>query len=127
MVAQCASLPSSIQVDIKDFGSIEVAAEYPWKPKFCIVCKISTHEDRNCKNSKKIWMPKVNDLSKNPTSYSPQACVDAAQADVDPSTEPAQNDAESFSVDPLDTSQKCEDIHGTNESCLPKHYPYVAL
>lgn len=29
-----ASLPSSVQMDIEDFGCIEVLMEYPWRPRF---------------------------------------------------------------------------------------------
>lgn len=44
-----ASLPSTIQVNNEDFGSIEVQVEYPWRPKICRLCNQSGHVDYSVK------------------------------------------------------------------------------
>lgn len=48
-------LLSLIQVDIEEFGRIEVSADYPWRPKFCSICKSSDHGAQFYPNSKKEW------------------------------------------------------------------------
>lgn len=123
-VAQDSSLPSSIQVEIEGFRSMEVTVEYPWKSMFCTVCKLARHEDCNCKNSKKVWRfvsQKVDDPYKTPNTKSAQndvdaaktgmdtaqVGVDAAQTGVDGSTptESVHNGAEGSSDDPLNSTQ----------------------
>lgn len=52
-----ASLPSSIHVDIEDFGGIELKAECPWKPKYCSICKELGHGNQFSPNSKDVWKP----------------------------------------------------------------------
>lgn len=64
-------LPSSIHVDIEDFGSIEITVEYPWKPQICAICKQTGPKDRSCKNVKRVWRPMVKE------STFPKAPVDA--------------------------------------------------
>lgn len=52
-----ATLPSSINVEIEDFGGLEVVVDYPLKPKFCTICREIGHGDKFCHNSKEVWKP----------------------------------------------------------------------
>lgn len=56
-VKKGASLPSSIHVDIEGFGSVDVTVIYPWKPKYCSICKRTGHEASVCRNYTKEWRP----------------------------------------------------------------------
>lgn len=52
-----ASLPSSIHVDIEEFGSVKVLVEYPWKPKYCSICLLAGHGAQSCKIFRREWRP----------------------------------------------------------------------
>lgn len=122
------------RLKLRIFFSIEVAVDYPWKPKFCTICKMPGHEDRYCRNTKEIWRP-VSMSSKHTTSSSIQVDaypvqVDGDDVQADPSIvspRSAQNEKGNSFVDPLGTSKSNgKDCHVPTESSL-NNCPSAAL
>lgn len=120
------SLPSSVQVDIEDFGGIKVTVEYPWRPRYCSICKGLDHSDRFCPNSKEVWRPVQNKTSLPKTSNgdksggnvgsNPAGVSGTASYPVD-ATDPASSKDKSENIDMGDAQEPVEmapPVHSTS-------------
>lgn len=63
-VDQIVVLPSTIPVEMEDFGCFEVPVEYPWRPvqlasKHCPLCNQNGHLEKDCKDFKRVWKPVI--------------------------------------------------------------------
>lgn len=80
-VEQDAPLSPIIQVDIEDFGTIQIRVDYPCKPKHCSFCKKSGHTEKNCKNFWEEWRP-VNKNQPDTSNEVPAVTTLAPQYDI---------------------------------------------